>query len=121
VRLRNWRRQAAFVEHVSDDKKLTAVPLMLEEARAFFAIEGVEAMSAVLRNGDSVDSQRIKAKARAQGITPGRLWKAATWLESEAMDGGPGTTTGIRFSVAARPRRTTALGLGGRIRGLIRG
>jgi hypothetical protein len=82
---------------VSDDKKLSDVPLMLEEARAFFAIEGVEAMSAVLRNGDSVDSQRIKAKARAQGITPGRLWKAATWLESEAMDGGPGTTTGIRF------------------------
>jgi hypothetical protein len=89
VRLRNWRRQAAFVQHVSDDKNLTAVPLMLEEARAFFAIAGAEAMSAFLRNGDSVDSRRLKATARAEGITPGRLWKAATWLESEATDGGP--------------------------------
>lgn len=38
------------------------LPEMLEEARAFFAIEGVEAMSAFLRNGDSVDSRRLKAR-----------------------------------------------------------
>jgi hypothetical protein len=72
------------------------VPLMLEEVRAFFAIEGVEAMSAFLRNGDSVDSQRIKAKARAQGITPGRLWKAAVWLARDAaLDGDPGPPQGF--------------------------
>jgi hypothetical protein len=86
------------------------LPLMLDEVRAFFAIEGVEAMSAFLRNGDSVDSRRLKATATAEGITPGRLWKAATWLESEATDGGPGTTAGIR------PSHTPYLGMLGRPR-----
>jgi hypothetical protein len=93
---------------------------MLEEVRSFFGVEGVEALFAFLRDGHSIASQSLKARARSEGITPGRLWKAATYLEREATAGGPGTTAGIRW-VAARPRRTTALGLGGLIRRLIRG
>jgi hypothetical protein len=83
VRLRNWPRQAVPVEHVSDAKKVTAeVPLMLEQARAFFAVEGTSALRELLRDGDSPASQRLKARARAQGISGGRLWKAATVARS---------------------------------------
>lgn len=56
---------------------------MLDEARAFFDIEGADALTAFLRDGHSVDSQKLKARARAEGITPGQLWKAATWLATE--------------------------------------
>lgn len=85
MRLRNWRRQTVPVEHVSDAKKVTAeVPLMLEEARAFFGVEGTSALREFLRDGHSPASQRLKARARSQGISGGRLWKAATWLARDA-------------------------------------
>jgi hypothetical protein len=72
------------------------VPEMLEEARAFFAIEGIESMRALLLDGSSVGSQRLKERARAEGISPGRLWKAARWLDREAAagNGGPGVLYG---------------------------
>jgi Bacterial regulatory proteins, luxR family len=43
------------------------LPLMLEEARSFFAVEGVEALRAFLDDGHSIASQSLKARARAEG------------------------------------------------------
>jgi hypothetical protein len=72
------------------------MPEMLEEARAFFAIEGIESMRALLWDGSSVASQRLKELARCEGISAGRLWKAARWLDREASlaNGGPGVLYG---------------------------
>jgi phage head maturation protease len=58
-------------------------------AEAFFAMEPDEVLLAILDDGRSPESQRIKAKARAQGIGPRRLWKAAKRLE--AAFGGRGS------------------------------
>jgi phage head maturation protease len=72
------------------------VPEMLEEVRAFFAVEGTGAMRALLEDGHSAASHELKARAKGQGISPGRLWKAAVRLDRDAvhLNGGPYTVTG---------------------------
>jgi hypothetical protein len=71
-------------------------------ARASFVVEGVEAMRAFLEDRDSMATRELKARARAKGISSGRLWKAAERLD-EILDrdaaqpnGGPGTLYGYR-------------------------
>jgi HK97 family phage prohead protease len=73
------------------------VPERLAEARAFFVVEGLEALRAVLDDGDSTPAREIKARARAKGISPGRLWVAAKRIAREATArpyGEPGTLVG---------------------------
>jgi HK97 family phage prohead protease len=69
------------------------VPQMLEEVRAFFVTEGVEALLAFVRDGQSDDSQLLRDRARARGISSGRLWKAAEWLERHAAQSSNGAAT----------------------------
>jgi HK97 family phage prohead protease len=73
------------------------VPEMLGATRAFFVVEGLEALRAVLDDGDSMPAQEIKTRARAKGISPGRLWFAAKQIAREATarpDSEPGTLIG---------------------------
>lgn len=84
------------VQRVQRSRVDPGVPEMLEEVRSFFAIQGIEAFRAYLRDGHSEESQILKASARALGITSGRLWKAAMWLERNASqpNNGPATLYG---------------------------
>ena len=61
-----------------------AVPTMLEEARQFFAAEGVDALTAFVRDSRSDASQLLRDRARMRGISSGRLWKAAVLLARDA-------------------------------------
>jgi hypothetical protein len=54
-------------------------------AEAFLAAQGVEALRALCTDGRSVESKRFKALARAQGIGPGTLYRAAQRLGDEAI------------------------------------
>jgi phage head maturation protease len=58
-------------------------PQKLEEVRGFFDIEGADALTAFLRDAHSVDSQKLRRRARAEGIGGGQLWRAAMWLATE--------------------------------------
>lgn len=55
------------------------------DVEAFFTAQGVEALRAILTDGSSAESRRLKALARAQGITPGRLWHAAKRFADDAL------------------------------------
>jgi HK97 family phage prohead protease len=73
------------------------VPEMLGAARSFFVVEGLEALRGVLDDGDSIPTRELKARAKAKGISPGRLWKAAGRLDRDAAArpyGEPGTLIG---------------------------
>jgi hypothetical protein len=48
--------------------------------RASFVVEGVEAMRAFLEDRDSMATRELKARARAKGISSGRLWKVRAVL-----------------------------------------
>jgi HK97 family phage prohead protease len=73
------------------------VPEMLGAARAFFIVEGLEALRGVLDDGDSMTTREVKARARAKGISSGRLWVAAKRIARDAAArpyGEPGTLIG---------------------------
>jgi HK97 family phage prohead protease len=73
------------------------VPEMLGAVRAFFVVEGLEALRGVLDEGDSVATQELKARAKAKGISSGRLWFAAKRIARDAAArpyGEPGTLIG---------------------------
>lgn len=73
------------------------IPEMLGAVRAFFVVEGAEAMRDLLSDRASTATHELKARAQAQGISPGRLWRAARWLERDAPSptkGGFGTLIG---------------------------
>ncbi len=73
------------------------VPEMLGAARAFFVVEGLEALRGVLDDGDSIATREVKARARAKGVSSGRLWKAAKRIARDAAArpyGEPGTLIG---------------------------
>jgi HK97 family phage prohead protease len=94
--LRAPREAAGHVEPADEE-----VPHMLDEVRAFFAIEGDEALRAFLENGHSVSSQRLKERAKAEGISGGQFWKAAERLRRDAAltNGGPGILFGYAATV----------------------
>jgi len=69
-------------------------------ADAFFAVEPLEVLRTILDNGRSEASQRIKAKARSQGIAPGHLWHAAKRLEAALAQ--PDDAAGVLHGYAAR-------------------
>jgi HK97 family phage prohead protease len=72
------------------------LPEMLGAVRAFFVVEGAEAMRELLRDSESTATHELKARARARGIAPARLWTAARWLDRETPPptGGVGTLIG---------------------------
>lgn len=55
------------------------------DVEAFLTAQGVEALRAIFTDGSSAESRRLKALARAQGITPGRLWHAAKRFADDAL------------------------------------
>lgn len=54
------------------------------DAEAFFDWQGIEAIRAILVDGRSEESQRVKALARDHGITPGTLYRVATQFARDA-------------------------------------
>jgi len=90
------------LEAVVDDAEVglpvaAGVPEMLGAARAFFVVEGLEALRGVLDDGDSIATREVKARARAKGISSGRLWVAAKQIARDAAArpyGEPGTLIG---------------------------
>jgi phage head maturation protease len=57
----------------------------LGDVNAFFDGMGVEALRAILTDGRSIESKRIKTLARAQGIGPGTLYRGAVRLRDAAL------------------------------------
>jgi HK97 family phage prohead protease len=85
---------SVVVRYVVDGEE---VPEMLGAARAFFVVEGTEALRSVLDDGDSPTTRELKARAKAQGISSGRLWVAAKRIARDAAarpHGEPGTLIG---------------------------
>jgi HK97 family phage prohead protease len=80
------------VRHVVGEE----VPEMLGAVRAFFVVEGAEALRAFLDDRDSMATQELKARAKAKGISSGRLWVAAKRVARDAArpSGEPGTLVG---------------------------
>jgi HK97 family phage prohead protease len=89
---------APVVDDAEVRHSLTAdVPEMLGATRAFFIVEGLEALRGVLDDGDSIATREVKVRAKAKGISPGRLWVAAKRLARDAAAqpyGEPGILIG---------------------------
>jgi phage head maturation protease len=87
------RRRHPDTRQTRGDRTRSIAPDRAARANTFFAVEPPESLHAILENGRSPAAQLIKAKAKAQGITPGLLWHAAKRLEAalaaETTDDGP--------------------------------
>jgi HK97 family phage prohead protease len=80
--------------------KSSRVAVTSSRAEAFFATEPADSLRSILTDGRSLESRRIKAKARAQGIGARTLWTVAKRLGEalltmrDSSDDRPGTLHG---------------------------
>jgi HK97 family phage prohead protease len=87
------------VPRASARSKSSRVAVTSSRAEAFFATEPADSLRSILTDGRSLESRRIKAKARAQGIGARTLWTVAkrlgeALLTMRATDDRPGTLHG---------------------------